>query len=324
MSHKQLTPKDRFYIQKRLELNVSKSQIAKELCVAHSTILREVKRNLDPTFKGLYNHLIANKMLFERRLESRSRTKAIDAIADETKTYITTRLSVHTSPKVISGELKLNQDIVVSKNTIYRYIHLDRSNGGKLYLNLPHSGKPYKQKSNASASKIIGRIGIEHRPLIANLKTEPGHFEADTIFGCGQESFLLTLVDKANKSVIIRKLPNNCAETVVDAMRDIMKTTFHTFKTITSDNGTEFAGHAKISEITGASFFFANPYSSWERGLNEHTNGLIRRFFPKGTDFNTISDEDIAKVEFILNSRGRESLGFKSPNQVMLEHLKAA
>jgi IS30 family transposase len=139
-----------------------------------------------------------------------------------------------------------------------------------------------------------------------------------------QESFFLTLADKATKSTIIRKLPNKKAETVVEAFKDIMKTTLYDFKTLTSDNGTEFTEHARICEITGALFFFANPYSSWERGLNEHTNGLIRRFFPKGTDFNTISEDDIAMVEFILNSRGREALGFKSPNDIMLEYLKAA
>lgn len=324
MSHKQLTPTDRFYIQKRLELKISKLQISKELGVSHTTISREVKRNLDPLFKGMYNHLVANRMLCDRRMESKRKTKVINHVTGETETYILERLKLHTSPKVISGELKLNKDTFISKNTIYRYLQLDRSNGGKLYLDLPHSGKPYRPKSDACASKIVGRVGIENRPAIADLKIEPGHFEVDTIFGLGQESFLLTLVDKANKSTIVRKLSNKCAATVVEAMRKIMKTTFHVFKTITSDNGTEFAGHAKISEITGASFFFANPYSSWERGLNEHTNGLIRRFFPKGTDFNTISDEDIAKVEFILNSRGRESLKFKSPNQVMLEYLQAA
>ena len=108
------------------------------------------------------------------------------------------------------------------------------------------------------------------------------------------------------------------------AFENVVATTLYEFKTLTSDNGTEFTNHTKISEITGADFYFANPYSSWERGLNEHTNGLIRRFFPKGTDFNNVSDEDIAKVEHILNTRGRASLGYKTPNEVFLEYLQAA
>ena len=171
---------------------------------------------------------------------------------------------------------------------------------------------------------IKNRVGIEKRPAIVDEKTELGHFEIDTIFGAEQKSFLLTLVDKMSKSVIIRKLDNKQAETVVEAFKDIDSSTFYDFKTLTSDNGSEFAAHENISEVTGADFFFARPYHSWERGLNEHTNGLIRRFYPKGTDFNEVSDEDIAKLEHILNTRGRASLGYRSPNDVFLEHLMAA
>ena len=108
------------------------------------------------------------------------------------------------------------------------------------------------------------------------------------------------------------------------AFRDVISTTFYKYLTLTSDNGPEFSNYVTISEITGAKFYFANPYCSWERGLNEHTNGLIRRFFPKGTDFNNVSEEDIAKVEFILNTRGRASLKYKTPNEIFLEHLLVA
>jgi IS30 family transposase len=132
------------------------------------------------------------------------------------------------------------------------------------------------------------------------------------------------VVDKATKSLIVRKMSDKRAETVVAAFQNIMDSTLYPFKTMTSDNGTEFAAHEKIAEITGADFFFANPYHSWERGLNEHTNGLLRWFFPKGTDFNLISDEEIARVEHILNTRARKSLGFRTPNEVFLEHLLAA
>lgn len=262
-------------------------------------------------------------MLAERRINSKSR-ESFKNITKDVESKIIDELIKGTSPDVISKRLKMKDGIQVSKNTIYRWINADRINGGKLYTYLPHAGKPYRAKSDGSASKIPGRIGIEHRPAIADDKTDPGHFELDTIFGKDQESFLLTGVDKAHKSVFIRKLPNKKAETVVKAFENVVATTLYLFKTLTSDNGTEFTNHAKISEITGADFYFANPYSSWERGLNEHTNGLIRRFFPKGTDFNNVSDEDIAKVEHILNTRGRASLGYKTPNEVFLEHLIAA
>ncbi|WP_440866314.1 IS30 family transposase [Symbiopectobacterium purcellii] len=165
---------------------------------------------------------------------------------------------------------------------------------------------------------------IEYRPAQAELKQEPGHFEIDTIFGKDQKSFLLTIVDNALKTVIIRKLPNKRAETVVAAFRDIEANTFCKFKTLTADNGPEFALHEQITQITGAQVYFAHPYHSWERGLNEHTNGLIRRFYTKGTDFSQVSHRKIAELEHILNTRGRKSLGYRSPNEVFLTHLQAA
>ncbi|PAV02267.1 IS30 family transposase [Arsenophonus sp. ENCA] len=151
-----------------------------------------------------------------------------------------------------------------------------------------------------------------------------GFNDAYTVFGKDQKSFLLTLADKATKQIIIRKLPNKRADTVVDAFLDIVANTFCDFKTLTADNGSEFSMHKQITEITGANVFFARPYHSWERGLNEHSNGLIRRFYPKGTDFNSVTDNEIAELEHILNTRGRKSLGYFSPNEVFLAHLMAA
>jgi len=323
MSHKQSTPNDRYTINKLRDAGVVKAEIARILDFHPTSVGREITRNTDPSFKGIYNHLLANNLLPERRLTSKSR-ESFKNITEEVEAKLIELLKLGSSPDVISKRLKMLDGAKVSKNTIYRFIKADRMNGGKLYAYLPHGGKPYRPKSDASASKIPGRVGIENRPAIADAKTEPGHFELDPIFGKDQESFLLTGVDKAHKGVFIRKLLNKKADTVVAAFENVVATTLYEFKTLTSDNGTEFTNHTKISEITGADFYFANPYSSWERGLNEHTNGLIRRFFPKGTDFNTVSDEDIAKVEHILNTRGRASLGYKTPNEVFLEYLQSS
>jgi IS30 family transposase len=311
-----LTEKDRFYIEKRLGEGVTYRAIARELGIHHTTVSREVTRNTDPDF-GVYSNLRAQTLKMERYV--RARLPAFSTINDELAQHIRKRVLLHTSPKVISGELKRHRELAISKNTIYRYLAKLRTVGDNLYQALPHSGKPYARPGRTGVkSKIIGRIGIEHRPEIAGLKIEPGHFEADTVFGKDQASFLLTLVDKCTRAVVIRKLPNKCAETVANAFKDIVNSTFHVFKTITSDNGTEFSDHKQIAQITGAGFYFANPYSSWERGVNEHTNGLIRRFFPKGTDFNKVSEHEIAQVEHILNTRGRAVMDFRSPNEVFL------
>lgn len=324
MNKKHLTFNDRFYIEKRLAANAYHHEIAHELGVHLSTIRREIRRNTDPEFNGLYSARKAQYLSIKRR-SAASVGKAFRQLTPEIKTHIAERLAVHTSPEVISGELRNTKEISPSKNTIYRYIQQDKDDGGALYRLLPHRGKPYKRQNTKSTRvAITDRIGIEERPSIADEKQEPGHFEIDTIFGKDQNSFLLTVVDKATKFLIIRKLSDKRAETVVDAFRDIQNNTFCEFKTIVSDNGGEFAGHKEIEKITGANFYFANPYHSWERGLNEHMNGLIRRFYPKGTDFNQVSEAEIAKLEHILNARGRKSLGYKSPNSVFMEYLMAA
>lgn len=225
----------------------------------------------------------------------------------------------------ISGRLLRTEGIKLSKNTIYRWIGAQREKGIPLHEHLPHAGRIYK-KSGAKITdiKLSGRVSIAERPAIADQKIEVGHGEADTIFGKNQESFVLSVVDKCTRWVAFRKLPNKLADSVNKAFRDITASTMIVFKTMTSDNGTEFAGHKEISAITGADFYFADPYSSWQRGLNEHINGLFRRFFPKGTDFNLVTDEEIARVEHIINTRPRAVLGFKTPNEVLLEHLMAA
>ena len=322
MSHRQLNDHDRFYIEQRLAEGESKGKIAKTLGVHRTSVLREIKRNTPEDFNGLYCHRLASRLAKEKRSQAKNGV-AFQKISGQVKALVHERLSTHTSPDVISGELALKRDVKVSESSIYRYIKSDKLKGGTLYQLLPHRGKPYKPKgSKGRGSTIKNRVGIEHRPDIADQKTELGHFEIDTIVGKKHGSFLLTLVDKANKMTCIRRMPNKLAETVVKTFIDVVNTTFYEFKTITADNGTEFAGHEEIARITGADVYFARPYRSCDRGLNEHTNGLIRRFLPKGTDFNEVSDEEIAKIEFILNSRGRASLDYYSPNDVFLDELR--
>lgn len=324
MQGKHLTQKERFYIEKRRGEGVNQATIARELDLPRSTISRELRRNTDPAFNGVYSCRRAHSLARERRHKPLP-DNAFHQLEPHIQDFIRQELSTHISPEVISGRLQLEFGVSVSKNTLYRYIQQERQAGGDLYQQLPHRGKRYSYNAeNLKRGPIPNRVGIEHRPAEADLKQEPGHFEIDTIFGKDQKSFLLTLVDKALKTVIIRKLPNKRAETVVAAFRDIEANTFCEFKTLTADNGPEFALHEQITEITGAQVYFARPYHSWERGLNEHTNGLIRRFYPKGTDFSQVSHRKIAELEHLLNTRGRKSLGYRSPNEVFLTHLLAA
>jgi len=317
-----LSSEERFYIEKRQADDISMRRIAKEMGRCPSAISREIKRNTPLDFNGLYSHRIATDLAKARRTKA-SKDKAFKGIDDFMDAFIRERLSTHTSPDVISGELRVKHLTLIGENTIYRYInHLD-SAGEPLRAQLPHKGKAYKRRGTV-LSTIKNRVDISERPKIADEKTEIGHVEIDTVVGKDHKSNLLTIVDKASKTVIIRKIKNKSADAVIEGFEDVFASTFYDFKTITSDNGTEFAGHQKIAEMMDADFYFAKPYSSWERGLNEHTNGLIRRFLPKGTDFNQVTDEEIARIEHILNTRGRASLGYYSPYDIFMQHLHAA
>lgn len=317
-----LTSEDRFYIEKRRAENISMRAIARELERSPSSISRELGRNTPHDFDGLYSSRAADNLAKQRRTTA-SQSKAFKGIDSFVDGYLRQSLANHTSPNVVSGELALKYQTHVSENTLYRYIELLEDQGESLRKDLPRRGKPYK-RSGTVRSTIKNRVDISERPAIADEKTEIGHVEIDTIVGKNHKSQLLTIVDKASKVVTIRRIKSKSAEAVIEGFRDVHQSTFYEFKTITADNGTEFAGHQEVEKITEADFYFAKPYSSWERGLNEHTNGLIRRFLPKGTDFNDVSDQELSRIEHILNTRGRECLGFYSPYDIFMQHLNAA
>ena len=207
----------------------------------------------------------------------------------------------------------------------YYYIWRDKQTGGKLYKLLPHRGKRYKY-GDSTRCPIRNRIDISERPGIVDKKIRIGDLEGDTIVGVkgGDKSCLLTLVDRVSKYTIIRKLPNKTGKSVEHAMYESYDNSLLPFMTVTYDNGPEFANHINISESLGCDIYFARRYRSCDRGLNEHTNGLIRRFYPKKTNFATVTDEQIAYVQDLLNNRPRKSLGFLTPNEVVNKYLTKA
>lgn len=321
MKYKHLTREERYYIEQRKasQIAISIRQLAREMNRSPSSISRELKRNFDPDF-GFYSGIRAESISIERRKSGV--IKKIDRITDTIREVLFGMLQERTSPEQICGRLKHKHGIRISYTTLYRYINADKLNGGKLYLNLRHGTTKYRRKTNRyNICAIVNKKRIEQRPIAAAEKKEPGHWEIDTVFGLQQKSYLLTLTDKATKFQLVKKLENKEAATVLAAMQDIMAFTLLPFKTITSDNGTEFAAHELIEELTKAAFYFANPYSSWERGLNEHHNGLIRDFFPKKTDFRNVDNQQIKYVENNLNNRPRKSLGYLTPAEAMFNYV---
>ena len=318
---KQLTLAERYYISQRIASSTCINDIAKELGIHRSTIYRELNRNKD-LGNGAYNHLSANHASVTRKSEASSKKK-FSKFRLEVEYCLISKLELGWSPEQISGRMKLELKTSISAKSIYSYVWHNKNNGGKLYKNLPHSGKAYKS-GNSSRCKIPNRVDISKRPYIVNKKWRIGDFEGDTVIGTrnGSKQCLLTLVDRKSKYSIIRKINNKSAKAVQDAMEEIYSSTIIPFKTITVDNGTEFSNHQEISINIGCDIFFARPYKSCDRGLSEHNNGLIRRFLPKKTDFAHVSNDKIIHVQDLLNDRPRKSLGYLTPNEVMTQCLE--
>jgi transposase, IS30 family len=170
----------------------------------------------------------------------------------------------------------------------------------------------------------LGRVGIEQRPAIADEKVEIGHWESDTVIGANHRGLVVTHVDKASKFLLAGLASNKTVQQINRVTMELFARIDSAFrKTLTFDNGKEFSGHQTLAKVLEVSCFFANPYHSWERGLNEHTNGLLRHFFPKGTNFRLVKSQQLQKVVDLINHRPRKSLDYRTPYEVLSSHSSA-
>jgi len=213
--------------------------------------------------------------------------------------------------------LPQTNDIHISHETVYQHILKDKKNGGNLYTHLRRSGKKYKKRCGAKDTRgsIKNRTPISERPPEMEKKERLGDWEGDTVIGKNHKGALVTLVDRVSKETLIAKVNTRKADAVANAVINLLKSNNYPVETITFDNGKEFAYHERIAKKLKAAVYFAEPYSSWQRGLNENTNGLIRQYFPKGSSFEGIEQEDIKQVMEKLNNRPRKGLGFATPIQ---------
>lgn len=317
---KHLTREQRYYICLQIANRVTQSSIAKVLGVHRSTISRELDRNQrgDDDYDSDYAH---KKASIKR--SHASSAKAFKTVNKRMKEYIYSHLMQGWSPEQISGRMNMDIRKSISHETIYKYIKHDKCNGGTLFKLLAHQGKKYKYGSKKGPS-IIDRVDISARPAIVDKKSRIGDFEIDTVVSARNtgKSCLVTVVERKSKATFIRKASDKSATQIQLALEDIYLSTTLPILTMTSDNGTEFANHKLISENIGCDFYFARPYRSSDRALNENTNGLIRRRVPKGTNFDIISEEEIKQIENDLNNRPRKALKYKTPNEVISKYLQ--
>jgi len=312
-TYTQLTQEQRYQIWALMKTGQNQTEIAQQLQVHKSTISRELARNLG--LRGYRPKQAHHRTVFRRQ------NKAIHQIDSATWGLIEQQLRIEWSPEQIRAWLKELKVRMVSHESIYQHILKNKHQGGNLYRHLRCQKQREKRYGTYSRrGQIPNRVSIDQRPAIVESRRRLGDWEIDTIIGKGHRQALVSLTERKSRLLRLAKIPFKSAECVTKAVIGLLKPLADRVHTLTSDNGKEFAQHQKISAALNAQFYFAHPYSSWERGLNENTNGLIRQYFPKNTDFRTLTLEDIQEVMDKLNNRPRKSLDFKTPNQVFFNH----
>jgi IS30 family transposase len=295
----------------------NQSRIAAVIDCHKSTISRELRRNRG--LKG-YRPYQADELAYDRQCAAyRSR------IAWETWQQVERLLCQEWSPEQIAGRLKLEKQATVSHECIYLYVYADKRRGGTLHSHLRSQKKQRKRYSGyLRRGQIPNRTSIEKRPQIVARKGRFGDWEADTIVGARHKGGILSVVERKSKLTRLRKLATKGALEMKDNTIDLLAPLASRVHTITVDNGKEFCEHELIAKGLRARIFFAHPYCSWERGLNENTNGLVRQYFPKKYDFARFKHADLQRVEDLLNNRPRKTLGYRTPNEVFFKQRSVA
>lgn len=290
--------------------------IARSLKRHVSTITREFKRNVRP--KLGYDARDAQIKAEKRRSQQRRQYKFKN---HKIRDYVVESLKQKFSPVQISGRIVADLSLRVSPEAIYQFIYRDKIDGGELWKCLRRKRRRRKPRifSNVKRTLIKNRRGIEQRPSIVELKSRFGDLELDTVIGKGHKGAIVTIVDRATKHLWAKYVERKTAENVEAAIKEMLVDVKSKIKTLTADNGSEFMNHQGVASWAKVMFYFADPYSSWQRGLNEHTNGLLRQYYPKKTYFNseTLKDLDLAVEQ--INSRPRAVLNFRTPKEKMAE-----
>lgn len=313
MNYNQLTENERYQIYILKKAGYTQKEIAKLLKRNPSTIGRELARN-----SGLrgYRPKQAQKLSDERRRGAYKARKVTANVRSAIETLIRQELS----PQQTVDYLARHKGLSLHHETIYQLIYADKAAGGDLYMHMRIASKAYRKRygSHDRRGKIKNRVSIEERPAVVDKRQRIGDWEGDTIIGKGRKSALLTLVERKTLYTVIAKLTGKQADLLARTAIQQLEPLKDKVKTITLDNGLEFSAHEAVADGLDAKIYFAHPYASWERGINENTNGLIRQYFPKGTDFNKISDEDIEFVMKRLNNRPRATRNGRSPNELFM------
>lgn len=316
MTYRQITSGQRYMLAALRMQGLANAEIARQLGCHRSTIGRELNRNCSVS-DGRYRAEKAQ----ERANGRRSRSRRNRQFAESDFERIDLLLRKRWSPEQIAGRLALENRLSISHETIYRHVWRDKRAGGYLYTHLRCAQKQRRKRYGHydSRGRLAGKRHISERPASVESRNELGHWEVDTVMGKGSKDCILSLVERKTGLVVIGKLPSRTTAAVnARAIGLIRRRAL--FKTITADNGTEFHDYAQIEARTKATFYFATPYHSWERGTNENTNGLIRQYLRKGSSMAGLTQRTCNAIATDLNTRPRKRLGFKTPLECLHEN----
>ncbi len=301
-------------------VGLSNAEIARQLGRHRSTVGRELQRNAAP-HDGWYRSRRAHQRAHARRWRSRRNSQ----FGSAEWTRVETLLRQEWSPEQVAGYLRRHGELSISHETIYRHVWRDWKKGGSLHLHLRGARKQCRKRYGRydSRGRLAGKRMIDQRPALVEERRRIGDWEIDTMMGqsLGESSdCVLTLVERKTGYVQIGKLAARTVEQASKATLALMRRHPEQFKTITSDNGTEFHGYAQIEAKSRVRFYFATPHHSWERETNENTNGLIRQYLPKGQSMTSLTQAQCDAIATHLNSRPRKRHAYKTPNDCFLRH----
>ena len=316
-TYTRLTYEQRYTIETMLRSGHVPTFISKALGRSPSTITREIDRNSTPA--GLYRCKYAQMLADENLKEGHYRyvfTTSMEKLIRE-------KLGEHQwSPEQICGWSERQDIDMVSHERIYQFIWQDKANGGQLYLQLRHGSKKYRKRygSYGKRGNIPNRVSIDERPEEVNSKQRVGDREMDLIVGPGHKGALLTIVERRTGFTLMANTQGKKAKEVARQAINTLAPFKQWVHTITNDNGKEFAKHEHVADKLQADVFFAHPYASWERGLNEYTNKLIRQYLSKKADLRPVTPEQIQHITNKLNNRPRKTLGYRTPLEVLMNN----
>jgi IS30 family transposase len=310
MTYQHLSQTERYQIYILMKDGKTQSQIATLLNRHKSTISRELARNTG--LKG-YRPKQACLLAEERSLGSRNATQI--SAADWGKTVDC--LLEQWSPVQIAHQ------IGISHETIYRHVYADKAAGGTLWKQLRCQKKRKKRYASGRdrRGQIVGRRPISERPEHIEARAQIGHWEGDTVIGAAHQQAIVTLVERKSGYAVLAKVKNKTSDLVSGAILTKLKPLAPLVKTLTFDNGKEFAEHQRIDTALQSTTYFADPFASWQRGSNENFNGLLRQYIPKKRSLSTVTDQELRMIQDRLNNRPRKRLGFRTPQEVFMQSL---